>query len=165
MSKLYKRKLRLKDRKKGFFFDSQEIREKLPAEVRTKGKGRKLKTFNCANCPLDKKNYVPGAGDPHRTIWWLGRDPGRAEVKPVIVDDRIPFVGRAGKLLRRIANAAKFPIATYAYIVNIASCRPPGDKFNKTAAKCCYKSLDEKLEKYKPEIIVTLGREATERIL
>jgi uracil-DNA glycosylase len=142
MSKLYKRKLRLKDRRKGFFFDSQEIREKLPEEVRRKG-GKKLKTFNCANCPLDKKNYVPGAGDPARTIWWLGRDPGGNEVRQ---DPRTPFVGRAGKLLRRIANAAKFPISSYGYIDNIVSCRPPGDKFNKTAAKCCYKSLDEKLE-------------------
>jgi len=160
MSKLYKRKLRLKDRKKGFFFDSTEIREKLPAEVRSKKAGKKLKTFNCSNCPLDKGKYVPGAGDPARRIWWLGRDPGRTEIAK-----GEPFVGRAGKLLRRISGAADFGISNYGYIDNIVSCRPPGDTFNKTAAKCCYKSLDDKLEEHKPELIVTLGREATERIL
>jgi len=165
MSKLYKRKLRLKDRRKGFFFDSSEIREKLPDEVRSKKAGKKLKTFNCTNCPLDKKNFVPGHGDPARSIWWLGRDPGRGEVKPTEIEDRKPFVGRAGKLLRRICRGADFRISTYGYIDNIVSCRPPGDTFNKTAAKCCYKSLDDKLKAHKPELIVTLGREATERIL
>ena len=161
VTKLYKRKLRLKDRKKGFFFDSREIREKLPDEVRKSKAGKKLKTFDCSNCPLDKNaKHVPGFGDPNSNVWWLGRDPGRTEVSR-----GRPFVGRAGKLLRRICRGADFRISTYGYIDNIVSCRPPGDTFNKTAAKCCYKSLDDKLKAHKPELIVTLGREATERIL
>jgi DNA polymerase-1 len=159
MTKLYKRKLRLKDRKKGFFFDSTEIREKLPEEQRKARPGKKLKTFDCNNCPLNKKNYVPGDGDPNSDVWWLGRDPGRTETA-----QGRPFVGRAGKLLRRIAGVARFFVEDK-YIDNITSCRPPGDTFNKMAAKCCYKSLEDKLAKHKPKYIITLGREATERIL
>jgi uracil-DNA glycosylase family 4 len=160
VTKLYKRKLRLKDRKKGFFFDSREIREKLPDEVKKSKTGKKLKTFDCSNCPLDKgTKHVPGFGDPESNVWWLGRDPGRTEVSR-----GRPFVGRAGKLLDRITSSADFRADHY-YIDNIVSCRPPGDTFNKTSAKCCYKELEDKLIQYKPKLIITLGKEATERIL
>ena len=155
-----KRKIVIRDKKghrKDFFFDTLEIAKQTPKKEKPKSK----KIYNCDSCPLDKDNFVQGDGSEQGQFLWLGRDPGKDEVKK-----GVPFVGKSGMFLRDIVDQYRpRPFRQMIYIDNIVSCRPPGNKFSSVACKCCYDRVEELIERIKPKIIVTIGKEATERIL
>ncbi|MBR7188512.1 MAG: uracil-DNA glycosylase, partial [Clostridia bacterium] len=56
----------------------------------------------CEKCRLceTRTNVVPGEGDPHARLMFIGEGPGQEE-------DRLgrPFVGRSGELLTRMIQA------------------------------------------------------------
>lgn len=109
----------------------------------------------CRLCPLYEKatHAVPGAGDPHAEIMFIGEAPGEQE------DLRgLPFVGRSGQYLDyllKLINLSRESV----FITNVVKHRPPGNRDplpNEIIA--CKPYLDEQIAVIDPLVIVTLGR-------
>ncbi len=84
---------------------------------------------------------------------FIGEAPGADE-------DRLgePFVGRAGKLLDQILDAAGFR-RDEVYIANILKCRPPNNRDpHPDEIAACTPYLAEQIELVNPKIICALGR-------
>ena len=109
----------------------------------------------CQRCELAKTRTcaVPGEGNPHTEIMFIGEAPGLNE-------DRTgrPFVGAAGQFLTQLLTSIGLKREDV-YITNIVKSRPPGNRDplpEEIAA--CKPWLDQQLEIIKPRVIVTLGR-------
>ncbi len=122
---------------------------------------------SCSHCKLRQTCHmpVPGEGNPNSGFWLIGEAPGKDE-------DQMgrPFVGRAGKILRKILTTLGIEESQSQcrniYITNIIKCRPPNNKFMKTFANVCMKQfLWREIEIYKPAVVVLLGRNATTSVL
>jgi len=76
-----------------------------------------------------------------------------------------PFVGEAGKLLEKILLAMNLSRETV-YICNVIKCHPPGNRDPQAdEISACEPFLKQQLALIKPEIIITLGRFATQTLL
>ncbi|MEY4731813.1 MAG: hypothetical protein RL681_759 [Candidatus Parcubacteria bacterium] len=100
-----------------------------------------------------RANFVFGEGNPQAAVMFVGEAPGMNED-----EQRRPFVGRAGQLLRRMIREVGWK-EEGVYITNIVKRRPPENR----------DPLPEEIEAYKPyltrqiriidpKIIVPLGR-------
>ena len=107
---------------------------------------------NDKNLPL-KSNLVFGEGNPDCEVLFIGEAPGLVED-----EQRRPFVGRSGQLLRKSGRELGWKEEDV-YITNIVKRRPPENR----------DPLPEEIEKYKPyltrqieiinpKVIVSLGR-------
>lgn len=108
----------------------------------------------CVRCPLHlgRIQAVVYRGGAHPWVVFVGEAPGAEE-------DRVgrPFVGRAGaKLDRAIAGLGLRE--SEVGIVNLLKCRPPGNRFDPSAAATCRPYLYRQLDLLGPKLIVTLGR-------
>jgi len=119
----------------------------------------------CINCSLHetRTNVVPGAGSISNKIMFIGEAPGKEED----LQGR-PFVGRSGKLLNELIEAALQMKRDEVYISNILKCRPTEKNENfrdrppmKTEIKQCIGFIKEEIEIIKPHAIITLGATAT----
>lgn len=99
------------------------------------------------------EDIVPGEGDPNADVLFIGEAPGFHEQQ-----QRRPFVGRSGKLLRKVI--AEIDLAEdQVYIANIVKARPPENRDPSPAEIEVYKEyLDGEIEILQPKLIVTLGR-------
>ncbi|MEM3832624.1 MAG: type-4 uracil-DNA glycosylase [Thermoprotei archaeon] len=117
----------------------------------------------CIKCRLHqfRKNAVPGEGNPHAEIMFIGEAPGYNED----IQGR-PFVGAAGKLLTElIVNVLKIPRSSV-YITNVVKCRPPENRDPyPDEVQTCTPYLDKQIAIIKPKIIVTLGKHSTNYVL
>jgi DNA polymerase len=116
----------------------------------------------CRSCPLHsgRTNTVPGDGHPSPRLCFVGEGPGRDEDAT-----GIPFVGRAGKLLTRMIEAIGLA-REEVFIMNTVKCRPPRNRTPETSEiRACWGYLERQLDTLRPEIIVTLGRPATQTLL
>ena len=117
---------------------------------------------DCTRCQLgqSRTNPVPGEGNLHAEIMFVGEGPGADE-------DRCgrPFVGKAGELLTKMIEAMGFT-RDLVYIGNIVKCRPPGNR-NPEAAEmdACIGYLKRQIEIIKPGVIVTMGNVPTKALL
>jgi DNA polymerase len=117
------------------------------------------KILRCTLCPLaqGRENAVPGEGNFDADLMFVGEAPGADED----VQGR-PFVGRAGQLLTKVIEAMKFR-RNEVYITNVIKCRPP---HNRTPAReeieKCKPYLLKQIEVIQPEVIVSLGKVATD---
>ncbi len=123
---------------------SEEILREVAAEVST-----------CVKCNLCKgrTKAVPGEGNPHAKILFIGEGPGFHEDK-----QGRPFVGPAGQFLDELLASIKLKRADV-FITNVVKCRPPNNRDplpEEIAA--CNDYLDRQIEAIKPQVIVTLGR-------
>lgn len=119
----------------------QNIREQLEADY------KKLPLVSSA------KDTVPGEGNPHAEILFIGEAAGRNEALL-----RRPFVGLAGKLVDKQLEAIGIP-RKEVYISNVVKCRPPDNRDplpEEIAAFAPY--LNREIEILDPKLIVTLGR-------
>lgn len=110
----------------------------------------------------DEKLYktVPGEGHPNASLMIIGEAPGEDEAK-----SGRPFVGRAGKLLDNIIEAAKWKREDV-YICNILKCRPPANRVPlPDEAKNCRKFLDMQIKIVDPKWILCLGLTASQYLL
>lgn len=113
----------------------------------------------CRRCPLARlrTNAVPGEGNRRAELMFIGEAPGADEDA-----QGRPFVGRAGKLLRRIIAAMKFR-EDEVYITNLVKCRPPDNRNpGRDEVEACHPFLTEQIRLIRPRVIVTLGKVPTD---
>ena len=123
---------------------SEEILKEIAAEVST-----------CAKCDLCKgrTQAVPGEGNPHAKILFIGEGPGFHEDK-----QGRPFVGPSGQFLEELLKSINLKRSDV-FITNVVKCRPP-----RIATHCqrkltaCNDYLDRQIAAIRPLVIVTLGR-------
>ncbi|RIK47305.1 MAG: uracil-DNA glycosylase [Chloroflexi bacterium] len=109
----------------------------------------------CTRCELCRGRTlaVPGHGNPHAEIMFIGEAPGWNEDR-----EGLPFVGAAGKFLNEMLAAIDLT-RDDVYVTNVVKCRPPGNRDplpDEIAA--CRSYLEEQIEAINPPVIVTLGR-------
>lgn len=110
----------------------------------------------CENCNLCEQriiNYYPG-GSVDAKIALIGEAPGGNEQK-----EGTFFIGRSGKLLRKLLTKAGIDDKKDVYITNLVKDRPP-DNRNPfwDEIKACSPFLIEELRIINPKLIITLGR-------
>lgn len=114
--------------------------------------------LKCQQCSLyspDTK-MVFGEGSMDALIMFIGEGPGREED----LTGR-PFVGRSGKLLRKMIQAIKLDPASDCFIANIVKHRPPQNRTPERAeVDQCVKFLKKQIEIIEPALLVLLGKTA-----
>ena len=116
----------------------------------------------CQRCALceGRTNVVFGDGDPNARLLFVGEGPGRNEDR-----QGLPFVGPSGQLLTKMIAAMGFERGEV-YITNIVKCRPPGNRNPAPLEiKECAPFLKKQIQVIEPEVIVTLGRFASNALL
>ncbi len=117
---------------------------------------------DCQGCTLcgERQRIVFGVGNPQARLVLVGEAPGFQEDKK-----GEPFVGEAGQLLDRILFAMKLRREDV-YICNVIKCRPPGNRNpEKEEIMACEAYLKRQLRAISPEMILCLGRFATQTLL
>ena len=117
---------------------------------------------NCQKCRLcaARTRAVPGEGNPHARLMFIGEGPGRDED----LTGR-PFVGRAGQLLDKMIASIGLS-REEVYIANVVKCRPPQNRapeMDEVAA--CMPYLRAQVGLIRPQVIVLLGSSALGAIL
>jgi len=102
----------------------------------------KQKVINCTKCDLCKTrtNSVPGKGNFHSDVIFVGEAPGRNE------DEKgEPFVGVAGTKLSIALDEAGISRESV-YITNIVKCRPPKNRVpNTNERNTCQEYLKQEI--------------------
>jgi len=111
----------------------------------------------CDKCPLRAgcTQTVPGEGDAHAKLMFIGEGPGAEE-------DRLgrPFVGASGQLLDKMIAAIGLTRAEV-YIGNVVKCRPPHNRQpSPEEAAACLPYLRAQVALVRPRVIVLLGATA-----
>ena len=111
----------------------------------------------CRGCRLceTRNHVVPGEGNPHALLMFIGEGPGRDED----LQGR-PFVGRSGKLLTRMIRSIGLE-REEVYICNVVKCRPPQNRNPEPdEAQACLNDLRAQVALVRPRVIVLLGKVA-----
>ncbi len=116
----------------------------------------------CAKCRLceSRTHTVPGEGNPHADLLFIGEGPGRDE-------DRLgrPFVGAAGGLLEKML-AAIGTSREEVYIANVVKCRPPDNRAPEAdEAAACLPFLRMQVALIRPKVVVLLGATALRAVV
>lgn len=109
----------------------------------------------CEKCQLhlSRKKSVPGEGNIHTKILFIGEGPGLNEN-----ETGRPFVGQAGNFLNELLSMAKLKRQDV-FITNVVKCRPPANRDPlPEELTACSSFLDEQIRLIDPLVIVTLGR-------
>lgn len=103
-----------------------------------------------------RPNAVPGEGNPHAEIVFIGEAPGKKEE-----ESGIPFCGASGKILNSLLESISLSREDV-FITNVVNYRPPGnrDPLPSEIAFCTSNYLNKQLNLINPKLIVTLGRHA-----
>ncbi len=112
-------------------------------------------TAVCTRCKLHfgRKKAVPGAGDPHARVMFIGEGPGFHENQ-----QGLPFVGAAGNFLDTLLEEAGLD-RNSVFITNVVKCRPPGNRDPlPEELEACKPYLERQIAAINPDVIVTLGR-------
>jgi uracil-DNA glycosylase family 4 len=123
---------------------SEEILAEVAVEVST-----------CEKCDLWKgrTKAVPGEGNPHAKLLFIGEGPGLHEDK-----QGRPFVGPSGQFLEELLRSINLKRSDV-FITNVVKCRPPENRDPLPAEiNACNDYLDRQIAAIKPLVIVTLGR-------
>ena len=116
----------------------------------------------CTMCPLCQgiRNKVPGQGDIHSPLMFIGEGPGQVED-----EEGLAFVGPAGQLLTKMLAAISLP-RDRVYICNIVKCRPPNNRVpTEEEADACKLHLRMQTALIRPQVIVLLGSTAAKNTL
>ena len=122
----------------------------------------KQKVIRCTDCDLCKTrtNSVPGKGNFHSDVIFVGEAPGKNEDK-----NGEPFIGIAGKKLSAALEEAGVS-RDDVYITNIVKCRPPKNRVPTAAEReTCQEYLKQEIAIIKPKIICILGNTAFNSLL
>lgn len=115
---------------------------------------------SCTLCRLcdSRTHAVPGEGNPHPRILFVGEAPGAEE-------DRLgrPFVGRSGRFLDGMIKSIGLRREDV-FITNVLRCRPPENRDPRPdEVAACEDYLERQIELLAPSIVVTLGRFSMQR--
>jgi uracil-DNA glycosylase len=116
----------------------------------------------CTKCFLsqNRKNPVPGEGNPAARLMFVGEGPGQTED-----ETGRPFVGRAGELLTRMIESIGLRREDV-YIANVVKNRPPQNrKPLPDEIIACMPYLERQIELIRPRVLVALGATAAEALL
>lgn len=117
----------------------------------------------CQRCPILVKNrtqIVFGEGNPEAKILFIGEAPGATEDR-----EGIPFCGASGKVLNELLASVGLSRKEI-FITNTILCRPPDNRNPENEEmENCSDRLNQAIAIMQPEVIVTIGNFATERIL
>jgi len=122
----------------------------------------KQNVIECTKCDLSKTrtNSVPGKGNFHSNVIFVGEAPGKNEDKK-----GEPFIGIAGKKLSIALEGAGIS-REEVYITNIVKCRPPKNRVPTTIEReTCQEYLKQEIAIIKPKIICILGNTAFNSLL
>ncbi|CAN5211386.1 hypothetical protein BH18ACT4_BH18ACT4_14890 [soil metagenome] len=117
----------------------------------------------CVRCPLAKgrTQVVFGMGDTHAALMLIGEGPGAEEDR-----QGLPFVGRSGRLLDRLVLEELGLTRADCYVCNVVKCRPPANRDPlPDEIDACRPWLERQIDLVAPEVIITLGRFATQLLL
>ena len=109
----------------------------------------------CQLCRLAKTrtNAVPGEGNIHTDVMFIGEGPGYHEDK-----QGRPFVGAAGQFLNELLHIAGLDRESV-FIANVVKCRPPNNRDPEPEEiAACAPYLERQIALINPRVIVTLGR-------
>lgn len=110
----------------------------------------------CTACPLavGRLTAVPGDGDPHSAILFIGEGPGQKED-----ESGHPFVGAAGKFLDQLLASIDLTRG-HVFVTNVVKCRPPGNRDPEPdeITTCTDLFLWKQIELIAPKLVCTLGR-------
>lgn len=103
---------------------------------------------------------MPGAGNPEAKVIVLGEAPGAEEV-----EQGVPFVGRAGRFLRRALEGAGLRLEEL-YFTNVVKCRPPENRLDRypEAVVRCAPFITEEIRQIRAPVVLCLGRLAGARM-
>ncbi len=135
-----------------------------PDEMSNADKLEYLRNYmgNCQRCPLHegRTNLVFGEGNPEARLLFVGEAPGYHEDQ-----QGRPFVGKAGTLLDQMIRAMGLERED-TYICNVLKSRPPDNRDPRPdEVRECFPFLKKQLQIIEPEVIVTLGRPASQTLL
>ena len=122
----------------------------------------KQNVIECTKCDLSKTrtNSVPGKGNFHSNVIFVGEAPGKNEDKK-----GEPFIGIAGKKLSIALEKAGIS-KEEVYITNIIKCRPPKNRVPTIIEReTCQEYLKQEIAIIKPKIICVLGNTAFNSLL
>ena len=122
----------------------------------------KEKVQKCTNCSLceNRNKIVFSDGCETAPIMFIGEAPGKNED-----ETGIPFIGRAGQLLRKYMFECGFEANDF-YIANTVKCRPPENrKPTKEEKSACFEFLNSQIELINPKYIVLVGATALESFI
>ena len=122
----------------------------------------KIQVQNCKKCSLcEKRNdIVFSDGCENAPIMFIGEAPGKNED-----ETGIPFIGRAGQLLRKFLFEVGYKQEDF-YIANTIKCRPPENrKPTKEEKNACFEYLKAQIELVNPKVIVLVGSTALESFI
>lgn len=114
----------------------------------------------CQACRLfeSTKNAVPGYGDVHSEILFIGEGPGFNEDQ-----QGLPFVGKSGRYLDYLLDLIGLK-REQVFITNVVKHRPPDNRDPAPdEISACKAFLDQQITLLDPLVIVTLGRFSMER--
>ena len=115
--------------------------------------------FECSLCK-NRTNTVFSDGCETAPVMFIGEAPGKNED-----ETGLPFVGRAGQLLRKFLIETGFNQKDF-YIANTVKCRPPENrKPTNKEKKSCQKFLEKQIELVDPKLIVLVGSTALESFM
>ena len=123
----------------------------------------------CKECPLAKwrTRTVPGTGPADAEVMFIGEGPGPDEDA-----QGVPFIGRAGKVLRGIIGEVGLPIHRV-FFANLVKCYPTdglphisrsGYQFRKPAdseIEACDPYLRRQIAIIRPKLVIPLGQVPT----
>jgi DNA polymerase len=114
----------------------------------------------CQELCKSRSQVVFGNGNPHSKIILLGEAPGSTEDK-----QGIPFCGMSGQILTQLLSQVGLTREDV-FITNTILCRPEKNRNpNKDEVENCRERLDKLISIMQPEVIVTIGNFATDRII
>ena len=119
-----------------------------------------LKIKYCDKCHLGIFNgFVPVSGEGVKNgIMIVGETPGGTEVKRNAM-----FVGKAGKLLRKVLDEEG--LQEHCYFTNVVKCKPPSARSpNDIELTACKPYIMREIQVVKPKLIVLLGLTAIQFI-
>jgi DNA polymerase len=117
---------------------------------------------DCRRCKLGKSrtHLVFGEGSPQARLMFIGEAPGAEEDR-----QGRPFVGEAGQVLNNMLHKLGLKREDV-YITNIVKSRPPGNRDPEAdEVEACLPFLIKQIESIQPQVIVTLGKIATNNLL
>ena len=115
----------------------------------------------CTRCrlALTRINAVPGEGPGYSQLFFIGEAPGKNED----ITGR-PFVGRAGAIFDDLLSSIGLE-RSGVFITSIIKCRPPENRNpGKDEIAACAGYLCRQIDHFSPELIVPMGRLASEWI-